>query len=154
MIQNERQYKITQTKLKEFEQQLAAIDPTDPNLHPRQIIAWKNSFNLTISRFQQEIAEYEELKSGNVETLELVDFNDLPIALIKARIVLGMTQKELAEKIGTQEQQIQRYEADRYAAISFDRMMKIAEALGMSLKDSIEIAIAPQPDSLTNPNPI
>jgi HTH-type transcriptional regulator / antitoxin HipB len=46
---------------------------------------------------KQEIAEYEELKSGNIETL--------PIALIKA-IVLGMTQKELAEKIGTQEQQI------------------------------------------------
>jgi hypothetical protein len=31
-----------------------------------------------------------------------------------------MSQKDLAEKIGTQEQQIQRYEADRDAAISFN----------------------------------
>jgi HTH-type transcriptional regulator / antitoxin HipB len=154
MIQNERQYKITQTKLRELEQASANINIEDSNLHPRQLLSQKNSYHKLTNDLKQEIAEYEELRSGKIETLRLANFNDLPIALIKARIVLGMTQKELAEKIGTQEQQIQRYEADRYAAISFDRMMKIAEALGMSLKASIEIAIAPQSDSLSNPNPI
>ncbi len=29
MIQNERQYRITQTKLREFEQELAALNPQD-----------------------------------------------------------------------------------------------------------------------------
>ena len=73
---------------------------------------------------------------------------ELPIALIKARISLGMSQKDLAKKIGTQEQQIQRYEANHYAAISFDRMMKIAEALGIALKNPIQIAIRDRADSL------
>jgi HTH-type transcriptional regulator / antitoxin HipB len=141
MIQNERQYKITQTKLREFEQQLAAIDPQDPNLHPRQIIAWQNSFNLTIRELKQELAEYEELKSGQIKTLQLASIADLPIALIKARIAVGMTQKELAEKIGTQEQQIQRYEANHYSAISFDRLVKVAEALGISFDASVKIDI-------------
>jgi hypothetical protein len=38
MIQNERQYRITQTKLREFEQDLASLNPPDPNLHPRQVV--------------------------------------------------------------------------------------------------------------------
>jgi HTH-type transcriptional regulator / antitoxin HipB len=71
MIQNERQYRITQTKLKEFERDLAAINPLDPNLHPRQIVGWTNSYNLTIRQLKQEIAEYEQLKSGKISTFIL-----------------------------------------------------------------------------------
>jgi Helix-turn-helix len=49
----------------------------------------------------------------------LGSLNDLPTTLIKARISAGMTQKELAEKIGIREQQIQRYEANHYNSASF-----------------------------------
>jgi HTH-type transcriptional regulator / antitoxin HipB len=77
MIQNERQYRITQTKLKEFEQELATI-PQNPNMHPRQAVGWKNSLNLTIGRLKQEIADYEQLKSGNILTFALGSINDLP----------------------------------------------------------------------------
>jgi HTH-type transcriptional regulator / antitoxin HipB len=65
-IQNERQYRITQTKLREFEQQLADLEEPDPNLHSRQIIGWTNSYNLKIRQLKQELAEYEQLKSGNI----------------------------------------------------------------------------------------
>jgi HTH-type transcriptional regulator / antitoxin HipB len=63
MIQNERQYRITQTKLREFEQDLANLDPPDPNLHPRQVVGWTNSYSLTIRELKKELAEYEQLKS-------------------------------------------------------------------------------------------
>jgi HTH-type transcriptional regulator / antitoxin HipB len=47
MIQNERQYKITQTKLRELQLDLAALDlPSD--LHPRQMLARKNSLDILI----------------------------------------------------------------------------------------------------------
>jgi HTH-type transcriptional regulator / antitoxin HipB len=144
MIQNERQYNVSQSKFRELEQASVNMNLQESNLHPRQLLSQQKSYDKLINRLKQEIIEYEELKSGAINTLQIEDINDLPIALIKARIASGMTQKELAEKIGTQEQQIQRYEADRYAAISFQRMMKIAEALGMSLKGTIQIAIAPQ----------
>jgi HTH-type transcriptional regulator / antitoxin HipB len=68
MIENERQYRITQTKLLEFERELADLDPQDPNLHPRQVIGWTNSYKLTIRQLKQEIAEYEQLKRGNILT--------------------------------------------------------------------------------------
>jgi HTH-type transcriptional regulator / antitoxin HipB len=141
MIQNERQYKITQTKLKELEQVSANIDRADPSLHPRQVLSQINNYEQLINSLKQELAEYEELKSGQIKTLQLASLSDLPIALIKARIAVGMTQKELAEKIGTQEQQIQRYEANHYSAISFDRLVKVAEALGISFNASVKIDI-------------
>jgi HTH-type transcriptional regulator / antitoxin HipB len=137
MIQNERQYKITQTKLREFERDLADLDPHDPNLHPRQVTGWTNSYNLTIRQLKQELAEYEQLKSGNVLTFVLGSLNDLPTTLIKARIAAGMTQKDLANKIGVQEQQIQRYEASQYSSASFDRLRSIASALNIDITQAV-----------------
>jgi HTH-type transcriptional regulator / antitoxin HipB len=137
MIQNERQYKITQTKLREFERDLADLDPHDPNLHPRQVIGWTNSYNLTIRQLKQELAEYEQLKSGNILTFVLGSLNDLPTTLIKARIAAGMTQKDLANKIGVQEQQIQRYEASQYSSASFDRVRSIASALNIDITQAV-----------------
>ena len=153
MIQNERQYRITQTKLKEFERDLAAIDPPlgslpclgnpdgktpqDPNLHPRQIVGWTNSYNLTIRQLKQEVAEYEQLKSGNISTFVLGSIDDIPTTLIKARIAAGMTQKELADEIGVQEQQIQRYEANHYSSASFDRLRSIASALKIEITQAV-----------------
>jgi HTH-type transcriptional regulator / antitoxin HipB len=137
MIQNERQYKITQTKLREFERDLADLDPNDPNLHPRQVIGWTNSYNLTIRQLKQELAEYEQLKSGNILTFVLGSLNDLPTTLIKARIAAGMTQKDLANKIGVQEQQIQRYEASQYSSASFDRVRSIASALNIDITQAV-----------------
>jgi HTH-type transcriptional regulator / antitoxin HipB len=137
MIQNERQYRITQTKLREFEQELAALNPQDPNIHPRQIIGWTNSLNIIIGELKQEVAEYEQLKSGNVLTFALGSIEDLPTTLIKARIASGLTQKDLAEKIGVQEQQIQRYEANHYSSASFDRLRTIANALKVEITQAV-----------------
>jgi HTH-type transcriptional regulator / antitoxin HipB len=137
VIQNERQYKITQTKLREFEQELAAIDPKNSNLHPRQVIGRTNSYNLTIRKLKQEIEEYEQLKSGKVTNFPINSLQDLPLVMIKARIATGMTQKELAEKIGVQEQQIQRYEANNYRAVGFDRLQEVITALDMTISKAV-----------------
>ncbi len=137
MIQNERQYRITQTKLREFEQDLASLNPPDPSLHPRQVVGWTNSYNLTICKLKQELADYEQLKSGHIVTFVLGSLNDLPTTLIKARIAAGMTQKELADKIGVREQQIQRYEANHYNSASFDRLRSIASALNIEITQAV-----------------
>ncbi|WP_310423002.1 helix-turn-helix transcriptional regulator [Chamaesiphon sp. VAR_48_metabat_135_sub] len=43
----------------------------------------------------------------------------------------GMTQGELADKIGIKEQQIQRYESNHYQAVGFDRLLEIARILSI-----------------------
>jgi hypothetical protein len=63
-IANDREYKITQVELDRFERELAAVDPEDPNLHPRLILGRINSFKRTIDRLKQELAEYEQHNGG------------------------------------------------------------------------------------------
>jgi hypothetical protein len=59
-IADDRQYKITQAELDRFERELAAVDREDSNLHPRLILGRINSFQRTIDRLKQELAEYEQ----------------------------------------------------------------------------------------------
>jgi len=83
-----------------------------------------------------EITEYENLKDGKV-AIKIDRLSELPIALIKARISVGMTQGELADTIGIKEQQIQRYEANHYQAVGFDRLLEIAKILSIELVDEV-----------------
>jgi hypothetical protein len=59
-IFDDREYQITQVELDRFERELAAVDREDPNLHPRLILGRINSFQRTIDRLKQELAEYEQ----------------------------------------------------------------------------------------------
>ncbi len=52
-----------------------------------------------------------------------------------------MTQKQLAEQIGIQEQQVQRYEAADYDTISFDRLIAIAQILGIDFGRSASLVL-------------
>ena len=54
---------------------------------------------------------------------------NLPEMLVEERLRLELTQKQLAEKMGLKEQQIQRYEATRYQSASLRRLQEVAEAL-------------------------
>jgi HTH-type transcriptional regulator / antitoxin HipB len=137
VIQNERQYKITQTKLRDLKLDRAALDLPDSDLHPRLILARKNSLNILIGELEQEIVEYDCLKSGQINKWTIESLQDLPNVMIKARIAVGMTQKELAEKIGVQEQQIQRYEANNYRAVGFDRLQEVMSALDMRISKAV-----------------
>jgi DNA-binding Xre family transcriptional regulator len=44
---------------------------------------------------------------------------------------MGMTHKELAEKVGMSEQEIKNHEATLYNSISFDRLRDVVEALSI-----------------------
>jgi NOL1/NOP2/fmu family ribosome biogenesis protein len=57
MIQNERQYQITHSKLRDLQLDRATLDlPSD--LHPRQVLARKNSLGILIGELDREIVEY------------------------------------------------------------------------------------------------
>lgn len=46
---------------------------------------------------------------------------------------LRLTQRQLAERVGLQEQAIQRYQATDYASVSFARLVEIAVALDLTI---------------------
>ena len=135
MIKNEHQYKVTKNKLKDLEQGLVKLLTDKDALRPRQFSSQKNSLEMMIDRLKKEIEEYDVLKQQKA-SITISSIQELPIALIKARIAMGMTQKELAEKMGVKEQQVQRDEANQYSSAGFNRISKVAEVLNIQMKET------------------
>ena len=92
---------------------------------------------------KESIAAYERAKTGDVSKLVEQIGSDPGFSLIVARLAKGYTQKELARRLGLKEQQIQRYEADRYRSINLSNFKRIAHALGVRL----EVKISPEYES-------
>jgi ribosome-binding protein aMBF1 (putative translation factor) len=88
---------------------------------------------------EAELQEYESLKTGGPKTLELDSVDGLPKLLIQARIAAGLTQGDLAARLGVKPQQIQRYEASDYQTASFARLREIARLLGLRIRESVEL---------------
>lgn len=71
-----------------------------------------------------------------------MSLHGLPIALIEARIAARLTQRQLAERIGVAEQQVQRWEASDYSSVGLDRLQSIADALGVQIHETITYSSA------------
>ena len=74
------------------------------------------------------LAEYDLLKSGQVSFSKTYALEELPRVLVQARIASGMSQTDLAEKLGMKPQQVQRYEATDYMGASLGRLIEISQA--------------------------
>ena len=140
MILNERQYGITKTKIKEFEQAKAKFsDRPVPKNRNEQLRdkAYLDTINNQLEVFKREVREYEELKKGEIKSLRLDSFEQLPEALIKARIIRGLTQAQLAEILQVKQQQVQRDESNKYASASFTKLLAIQKALNIEVKEEL-----------------
>jgi HTH-type transcriptional regulator / antitoxin HigA len=135
MITNERQYKITKSQLEKLIERKNAIESIQQipaNISPLLFSAEINAIKSEIENLSTQIHDYQELKTMTPEMIRGYSLEDLPNILIKARIINHLSQKELAEKIGIKEQQIQRYESQEYQGASLSRVNKIATILGLN----------------------
>lgn len=142
MIKNERQYKITRAKTDEIRVVLSELeaaplpDDLSPEMREMQVEALKG----TLGDFEAELADFDALHDATL--IEATGIGEFPTALIRARIARGLTQRELADRVGIAEQSIQRYEAGDYAGVSFDRLVKVAEALEVTVHYDVRLASA------------
>ncbi len=140
MIKNEKQYKITKTQIKKFEDaltQIAERKGKTKDIHPLLLKAQEDALRSQLNDLHNQIAEYEMLRRGEYRVFELESIEDMPRVLIQARIALGLSQKELAELLNLKEQQIQRYEANDYSSASFSRIIEVIQALNLRVKENI-----------------
>lgn len=49
----------------------------------------------------------------------------------------GLSQKELAERLGLKEQQVQKYEATEYTSASMARVRDVIQALGVTVTEEV-----------------
>ena len=145
MITNERQYKITRKKAAGF---ASAIEQFNTNsqertdVHPRLLRAELEALKSQLVDLRTELEEYEQLKSADLSAISVASFDELANGLIKARIAAGLSQRALAQRLNLKEQQIQRYEAERYATASYRRLCEVAHALGIQVENEMLLRVA------------
>src|ERR1700733_12802527 len=138
MIKNERQLRITTSQLDDFKKYLLELEkkePTDSNM----LAIEEGNVRNQIKELEKEIADYESTWASNEPIPVLQTIAEIPHALIRARISLGLTQKDLAERLGLKEQQIQRYEATEYETASLARIRELINVLNLNLSESASI---------------
>lgn len=141
MIKNEKQYRITRAQVRRFQKALAElagrIRPS--NISRRLWEAQRQAAQSQMEELREQVEAYERLQFGNGKEVVLEAVEDLPKALIRARIASGMTQEGLALRLGLKAQQVQRYEATEYESASFARILKVVQALGLRMPRAIRL---------------
>ena len=134
MIKNERQYRITRTQAGRFARTLEGLRERPEGadgIHPMIAQAQVDAVSSQLADLEAELREYEAVREGMFRMEDLNVVADLPELLIKARIALGLSQRELADRLGLKEQQIQRYEATDYTTAKWSRIREVVVALSM-----------------------
>ena len=83
------------------------------------------------------------MKATNPPVIPVASLDQLADGLIKARIAAGLSQRALADRLELKEQQIQRYEAERYASASYRRLCEVARALDIRMENEVLLSVAP-----------
>jgi ribosome-binding protein aMBF1 (putative translation factor) len=137
MIKNERQYIITKAQTRKFKEALKKFEAETTATHPLLIKAQREALESQLAELNAQLREYEKLRSGKPKKLKKSSFHRLPLELIRARIARGLTQRDLAIKLGLKEQQIQRYEETDYASASLARINEVIRALDIEVKEEV-----------------
>jgi ribosome-binding protein aMBF1 (putative translation factor) len=147
VITNERQYAITRAEFRRFEKATEEQRQQEPaeGIDPRIAEAMVDALASQAETLREEIQRYESLREGRVTRRELGSLRDLPIALIEARIVAGLSQRQLGERLNLKEQQIQRWEANLYSGVGVERLQKVADSLGMEVTETVRYTAAVLP---------
>jgi ribosome-binding protein aMBF1 (putative translation factor) len=142
MIKNERQYHFTKAQAEKFARTIAEVTANPKGtIHPALRKAELDGLKSQLEDLKSELQEYEALRSGKRRVIALGSIEELPKTLIQARIAAGLSQEDLAAKLGLKPQQVQRYEATNYQSASLERNNKIMRVLGVKLRHPAELRL-------------
>ncbi len=139
MIRNESEYREAVARLAEERNRLAEhrVRLKEAGLAAEEIkrvIDPMESFHLQL---EEEVEAYERLKRREFDDLDnLRGFGHL---LISLRIAHGISQRELARRLGVHESQVSRDERNEYFGITLERAVKVLDALNVRLRTKVEI---------------
>jgi ribosome-binding protein aMBF1 (putative translation factor) len=146
MIRNENEYQEAVRRIEEERKRLAQHQAhlDKMGLAPEEVKRAIDPLRTFHEQLAEEVESYERLKRGDIA--ELTNLHGLGDTLVALRIALGLTQRELAERLGVHESQVSRDERNEYHGITVDRASRILDALGVRLRSAFEQPIV-QPDT-------
>ncbi len=144
MIRNETDYQEALSRLDAERARLAEhrAHLSELGLSPDELKRALDPLRAFHMQLEEEVQSYERLKRGDLG--ELHNLHGLGTMLIASRIALGLTQRELAARLGVHESQISRDERNAYHGVTVERASRILDAMGVRLTSAFSQPVLPQ----------
>lgn len=85
---------------------------------------------------KEKVIYYERVRRGEFEPI--INLHNLGKTLIAYRIYLGLSQQELADRLGVSPSQISRDERNEYFGATVERIQEVMEAMQLTSKTEIQ----------------
>ena len=141
MLRTEREYEEALRRLQEVrdsaEKQRASLETS--GFPPEHVELAMSPMIAFLDSIQGEIDWYEHARQGEVRPIS--NLTSIGLSLIALRLARGLTQRQLAERLGINEAQISKDERNEYHGISVDRAQRILDAL----EGTVTVTVATTP---------
>lgn len=107
-------------------------------LPPEQVEALLEPAAAHQAQMDEEIAWYEDVRQGRISPVQTL--THLGRALIAARLAQGLTQKQLAERLGVSEAMVSRDERNEYHGVTLDRAQRVLDALDARVTTQVDVS--------------
>ena len=128
MIKSDAQRERTVAQIGGFHQALAKVEQEKPG---KRSAAIRGSYESMIRQLEDELREYDQLKTGALELPHIDRLDEIAPFIAKIRIAKGVSQTELARRLGISKQVISRYEETDYQTVAIARLQEILDAIGI-----------------------
>jgi HTH-type transcriptional regulator/antitoxin HigA len=134
MIKTDAQRERTMVQIDGFRR---ALSDAKQEARGKRAAALRGSYEGMIRQLEEEVREYDKLKSGNVAFPGIERLDEIAPFIVRLRIAKGISQTELARRLAVSKQVISRYEENEYQAISIVRLQEVLDALGVKARTTL-----------------
>lgn len=128
MIKSDAQRERTVAQIDGFRRALAKAEQEKPG---KRLAAIRGSYHSMIRQLEDELREYDQLKTGKLELPHIERLDEIAPFVAKVRIAKGVSQTELARRLGVSKQVVSRYEETDYQTVAIVRLQEILDAIGI-----------------------
>ena len=130
MIKTDAQRARTIAQIEGFHRALAQAETESTG---KRAVAIRSSYEGMVRQLEDEVREYDQLKSGEFMLPALGRLDQIAPFIVKLRIAKGVSQTELAARLGVSKQVVSRQEEVEYQGVNLPRLQEIVDALGVSV---------------------
>ena len=128
MIKSDAQRERTAAQIEGFKQALAKVAGEKPG---KRSAAIRQSYEGMIRQLEDDLHEYDQLRTGELALPNVERLDQIAPFVAKMRIAKGVSQTELARRLGVSKQVISRYEESDYQTVAIARLQEILDAIGI-----------------------
>ncbi len=130
LIKNEDQKLKTLKHIQEYELKLSRIRKDEGS---KAAAVFAQVWDREVLEWREQIGQYEALKKHGLQRASFDDPVELGRYMVQARIAAGLTQAQLANKLGVSQPMVHKYELGEYAGAGLHLLSKVARILGVSI---------------------